>query len=521
MSFLVIYLLDILRSKMDLQNRAGNNDQFRWCQAPDGTWQRDIDEAERFYATFCRKPDDPDAASFPVTCHASFSVPVSEAGRSYEATTEKITDALRTAWLALCHESPTLASWIQYDPPAGAWKRMYAPLNGSEDSPTVSAWLCQTFKQVSPDTNDDWFNLNPPVFKVATLFVVSPPSDQDDLVHRKVYLRCPHDLVDGIGILHLVHRFFELANESYQGVARNRRWDGNEAAYLSPPLDTAIGIRGQPTDVQRQAFNDLTAKNATLQTEKPLLGLTLSDNSGGPNSIQRVFFSLSKSLTAELVTKSKTNGITITHLVSAALTLALRDLQSFSPGTLGVRYCNQSIVNLRGFCLPSQDPLAIGNYHMIAAQSMAIDLSPTSSHHTTKESEEELISVAKQFRDYYAAIRPVSKPIDQDLLPFIPMTWELFTPKPTTQPPPQQQVASVAISSLGNISSIVRHEYGALSLTAAWVAGETLGTGISTFIQTFAGELGFSTIFNLAFHQQERIKTLQGLVLKKLTELSQ
>ncbi|KAK7225458.1 hypothetical protein V2G26_013461 [Clonostachys chloroleuca] len=158
---------------------------------------------------------------------------------------------------------------------------------------------------------------------------------------------------------------------------------------------------------------------------------------------------------------------------------------------------------------------------MIAAQSMAIDLSPTSSHHTTKESEEELISVAKQFRDYYAAIRPVSKPIDQDLLPFIPMTWELFTPKPTTQPPPQQQVASVAISSLGNISSIVRHEYGALSLTAAWVAGETLGTGISTFIQTFAGELGFSTIFNLAFHQQERIKALQGLVLKKLTELSQ
>ncbi|CAH0028434.1 unnamed protein product [Clonostachys rhizophaga] len=506
---------------MDLQNRAENNDQFRWCQAPDCTWQRDIDEAERFYATFCRKPDDPDAASFPVTCHASFSVPISEAGGSYEATAEKITDALRTAWLALCHESPTLASWIQYDSSAGAWKRMYAPLNGSEDSSTVSAWLSQTFKQVSLDTNAEWFNLNPPVFKFATLFVVVSPSDQDDLVHRKVYLRCPHDLVDGMGILHLTHRFFVLANESYQGGALNTRWDGHEAAYLSPPLSTAIGIQGQPTDAQRQAYNDLMARNATLQTEKPLLGLMLSDNPGRADRIQRISFSLPKSLTAELVKKSKLQSITITHLVSAALTLALRDLQSFPPGTLGVRYCNQSIVNLRGLCLPSQDPLAVGNYHMIAAQSMAIDLSPTLCHNTNNGSEEELISVAKQFRDYYAAIRPVSKPMDQDLLSFIPMTWDLFTPKPTTQPPPQQQVASVAISSLGNISNIVKTEYGAFSLTAAWVAGETLGTGISTFIQTFAGELGFSTIFNLAFHQQERIETLQELVLKKLTELSQ
>ncbi|CAH0050882.1 unnamed protein product [Clonostachys solani] len=506
---------------MDLQNRAGNNDQFRWRQVADGTWQRDIDEAERFYATFCRKPDDPDAASFPVTCHASFSVPISEAGASYEAATEKITDALRTAWLALCHESPTLASWIQYEPSAGAWKRMYASLNGSEDSPTVSAWLSQTFMQVSQDTNDEWFNLSPPVFKFATFFVVASPSDRDDLVHRKVYLRCPHDLVDGIGILHLIHRFFELANESYQGDALNTTWDGHEAAYLSPPLNTAIGIQGQPTDAHRQAFNDLMAKNAALQTEKPLLGLTLSDNSGGPDCIQRISFSLSKSLTAELVKKSKLHGITITHLVSAALTLALQESQSFPPGTLGVRYCNQSIVNLRGHCLPSHDPLAVGNYHMIAAQSMAIDLPLASCHNTTKESEEELISVAKQFRDYYAAIRPASKPIDQDLLSFIPLTWDLFTPKPTTQPPPKQQVASVAISSLGNISSIVKPEYGAFSLTTAWVAGETLGTGVSTFIQTFAGELGFSTIFNLAFHQQEHIEELQELVLKKLTELSQ
>ncbi|CAG9972514.1 unnamed protein product [Clonostachys byssicola] len=506
---------------MNWQQRAGNDDQFRWCQAPDGTWQRDIDEAERFYATFCRKPDDPDAASFAVTCHASFFVPVSETGGTYEATNEKITDALRTAWLALCHESPTLASWIQYDPSEGVWKRMYAPLNGSEDSPTVSAWLSQTFKQVNSDTNNEWFNMNPPVFKVATLFVVASPSDQDDLVHRKVYLRCPHDLVDGIGILHLIHRFFELADRSCQGGALNTRWDGHEVAYLSPPLSTAIGIRGRPTDAQRQAFDALVARNATLQTEKPLLGFTLSDDSGGADRIQRLSFSLSENLTAELVRRSKLHGITITHLVSAALTLALRDLQSFPPGTLGVKYCNQSIVNLRGLCLPSQDPLAVGNYHMVAAQSMAIDLSLASCDNATKGSEEELIAVAKQFRDYYAAIRPVSKPIDQDLLSFIPMTWDMFTPKPTTQPLPQQQVASVAISSLGNISSIVKTDYGAFSLKTVWVAGETLGTGISTFIQTFAGELGFSTIFNLGFHQEERIEALQELVLKKLTELSQ
>ncbi|VUC28233.1 unnamed protein product [Clonostachys rosea] len=505
---------------MNFQNGAEIDDQFRWRQVSDGAWERDIDEAEGFYATFCRKPDDPNAASFPVTCHTSFSVPLSEAGGSYEATSESITDALRTAWLALCHGSPTLASWIQYDPEARAWKKMYASLDGSADSPTVSAWLSQTFRQISPGTDDEWFNTSPPVFKLATLFVVASPSDQNGLVHRKVYLRCPHDLVDGIGILYLTHRLFELANESYQGGTLNTTWKGHEVAYLSPPLNTAIGLHDQPTDVQRQAFNDLMSKNAALQSEKPLLGLTLSDNSGGPDRIQRVSFSLSKILTAELVKKSKLHGITITHLVSAALILALRDLQSFPAGTQGVRYCNQSIVNLRGLCLPSQDPLAIGNYHMIAAQSMAIDLSP-SSHDTAEQLEEEIISVAKQFREYYAAVRPASKPADPDLLSFIPMTWDLFTPKPTKQPPAPSQVASVAISSLGNISSIVKPEYGAFSLSTAWVAGETLGTGISTFIQTFAGELGFSTIFNLAFHQQEPIEALQELVLKKLTETSQ
>jgi hypothetical protein len=69
-------------------------------------------------------------------------------------------------------------------------------------------WLDATFEVVDSEISEmDWFNNNPPTFEKPTIFLVKSSYQEEKAVAPSwnIFLRCPHDTADGIGILQLLN----------------------------------------------------------------------------------------------------------------------------------------------------------------------------------------------------------------------------------------------------------------------------------------------------------------------------
>ncbi|KAK7431984.1 hypothetical protein QQZ08_001604 [Neonectria magnoliae] len=243
--------------------------------------------AERFYASFCRTPRDPDAASFPATASASFAVPVPESD-DVEVVGRQVEAAVIGAWVALRTECPMLGSWIQYDFEAGDWKKVFSSFHDSDDYAIAQEeWLSRTFSTAQSEACRKW-SANDRAFKLPTLALVKSLPEQSDMVSGSVYLRSPHDMIDGIGILQLLNRLFDLASNAYHGATFDRVSYAHKVDRLSPPLRLALGIPAQPTESQKQRFAEITVRNAMIQADIPFLGLP-SSATGGADRNHRVY----------------------------------------------------------------------------------------------------------------------------------------------------------------------------------------------------------------------------------------
>lgn len=186
-------------------------------------------------------------------------------------------------------------------------------------------------------------------------------------------------------------------------------------------------------------------------------------------------------MSTRLLARCKHHGITPTHAMSAAVVMTLRDRRPIESKYSVLRYSNQALVNLRHLCKSLFDPLAVGNYHIIAPNAMGIDVA-SQSRLAREAGECEVLSVAKQFRAYYQSIQKKINEFPDHYLTMARMMWHPYTPTESSVPRPPPATAQVAISSLGNISAIVKDTYSPFKLTDAWVAGEPLETGVSTFL---------------------------------------
>lgn len=145
-----------------------------------------------------------------MTTHISFSVLRTE--KATEVTEIQITNALRMAWLQLRHEHPTIASWVEYNHEEKKCKKVYEMFSDSEDI-RQSAWLAETFKIVSTRQScQDWCNSDPPVHKLPTLFLIKHPvSPVNAKFTADIVLWSHHDIIDGIGSLHMLNGLFKSA----------------------------------------------------------------------------------------------------------------------------------------------------------------------------------------------------------------------------------------------------------------------------------------------------------------------
>ncbi|KAI0893724.1 hypothetical protein F4806DRAFT_475531 [Annulohypoxylon nitens] len=481
---------------------------FQWKNSKLGTWEREIDECETFYIHMKRNG----SACYPIIGCASFTIKSPNTGTTDDVENRErymVQDTLLKAWETLCYEHPTLCSRIELDE-SGTRKRFYSTF---QDLDERKNWLSSTFKVVH--TNGDphqWFNDQERSFENSVL-VVSMSRDKDTY-DPTIFLQCPHDVTDGVGILQLVDQLFQYAALAYeQGDQYILPVWGGEHVRLPPCLRVAAMIPESPSEIQVKRFNEIQTQNWSIYKHPNLLSLPPSSHDTASNGKRhRVSIIIPQSTTKQIILKCKqiAPGVSVTHIFMSALAMALSELQPRRGESYAVRYVNHSMINLRPYCrAPFNTPEhAAAPYHTVSAQALGIDLIvPESSIETERgEGVSELPRIATQVRDFYKTIRPASPQDEQVVLSSL-MFKSLTTP-PGSDPhavsdPP---FCPAVISSLGNINSIMRAIHGAFELTNVWAASEPIGAGVAIFLGTWNGRIELSGVFDTRYHDSGYMK---------------
>ncbi|KAL1881083.1 hypothetical protein Plec18167_003625 [Paecilomyces lecythidis] len=487
--------------------------QFQWTKSPRGRiWIRDLDECERFYRAVIRNG----SGCYPVTACASFVITFGSGGDfsgaiNHEKEVEK---ALRKAWIMLRYDHPMLGSRVKYDEEGkanGRLKRVYEAFANSEEE---KDWVENTFKAIDVEYGDmdglNWFNEHAiSCFEVPTVFLLKSKEKKRN--------------VDQITAATL----FEYAAEAFEEGEKYSlpEW-GNEHERLSPCLRVAAGIPDRVSDSLSKRFQEIQINNGSMYTHPALLGLPPSSSASSQTSpkMQRLSMCVSRHLSEKVLRACKAiaPGVSVTHVFMAALASVLAELQPQKEEPYPARYVNHSMINLRPYCRePYNSPgYAAAAYHTISAQALGIDVTVPSSVGNSGNINN-LSEIAVKLRDFYNSVRQVSsseEPHEQILL--APFTFKGFTPPAGSDPhavsnPP---FCPVALSSIGNIASLVTRKHGPFELTNVWAASEPLGAGVALFLGSWDGQIQLSGVFDAKYHNGQYVEKFLNRILNCVYE---
>ncbi|KAF3765877.1 hypothetical protein M406DRAFT_255442 [Cryphonectria parasitica EP155] len=509
---------------------------FHWQETRPGVWERHLDECEKFYVLTARAgsgtSSSPSSTCFPITGCAVFTTTTDAQDQ------DRVLTALRKAWTSLRMQHPTLGSRIVHDDHSNEWKRVYH--SAWHEGSDLEKWLHSTFKVI--DTVIDplgWLNNETPPFEVPTIFVVRSVQQQS-----VVFLCCPHDLTDGVGILQLINQLFQYAGVIYgqQGGVHGLPdyvSGASEPWRLSPCLRIAAAIPDSLPETMLKRFDEIQRDNRKIYSHPGILGLPGCSAAGDAiqeRNVQRVSAPLSKAVTEQLLRNCKkvAPGLSVTHVVMAAVAKALADLQPYREEPYTVRFVNQSMINLRPYCSrPYNSPdHSAAAYHTVSAQALYIDLVvPSKSAEVSSmenKRDDELHRIAIQVRDFYTAVRPrpdASKNTDvHEQVAMAPMVFKTFTPKEeassssssSSSQPSGARVrpafCPVTLSSIGNVDSMVSGTHGPFELTNVWAASIPPPAGLAIFLSTWSGKAELAGVFDTQFHEPAYIENFLGRV---------
>ncbi|CAI7608042.1 unnamed protein product [Penicillium bialowiezense] len=463
-------------------------DDFAWKQTENGRWERFEGTGRSFFA---------------MTAHISFSLP--EGVTSHDSIT-----ALKKAWLQLRYDHPTIASWVEYESKSKRCKKIYENFQ-DDHAMSHQGWLDETFRIVSNgQTGKEWCNSDPPVPKLPTLFLIRRTNSPDNC-QADVVLRSQHDIVDGMGSLHLLNNLFKYASLFLEDPNYALPNFGDECRNLSPPLRVAASIPASLDTKQELRLQKIPEINASLREGVELAKLPFRQGQAAPGRHQRVELNLDSEQSKKLLHAIKGIGASVTHVYHAAITLVLRDLQHRGSDKRKVRYINYSLINERQNCKePYNTPQhAAAVYHSVSGASLVIDMDVPShagdQERNPKALREEFLGIVEQVQEYYLRIRD-----DKEHISLVPHYWALSTPAYSAGPevppiPAQNEAPSVSISSLGIVDNILKPNHGKFELESPWVTGEELGRGLGLFLGTFRGCLCLSAAYNDAWHDEKEV----------------
>ncbi|KAF9779923.1 hypothetical protein IL306_001093 [Fusarium sp. DS 682] len=483
---------------------------FHWAKSAKGVWERQIDECESFYWLYTKQGH----GCYPITACASFQVRTSPV---IEVTC--VENALKNAWAYLRHKHPTLGSHIERDDRDDGWKRVYRPF---EDAADVKIWLSSTFKIIDTDKSAlEWFNDDAPIFDVPTVYIINC---KGDATGQTLFLRCPHDITDGVGILQLLNQLFTQAALFYTHPTEFKYLlpDEDLGTRLSPCLRVAASIPDPLSEVQVERFQDISSKNGEIYYHPGLMSLPPTFFPGTKPELEakRIAISIPKNLSSQILSSCKAvaPGVSLTHVFVSALAMALAEFQPRREEAYPVRYVDRPMLNLRPFCQePYNKPDHAGApYHAVCTQALGIDLQVPGLADGKDIELRTLSQVATEVRDFYNHHKPaLSEEIDEQVL-FAPLTFQSLTPPPGADPwcvsdPP---FCPVSLSSIGNLASIVSPSNEIFGLSNVWVASQSIAAGVAVFLGSWDSKIELSSVFNSQFHSEEYVQKFLECILK-------
>lgn len=495
---------------------------YIWTATKPGRWERDIDEVEQFYTTLAKLYEGTGRTFFAMTAHISFSITDTE---SMEATIQRVTSAIRQAWLHIRHDHPTIASWVEYQADKMKCRKVYETCSTNQSK--QQAWLDETIRLVpTTQTGEEWCNSDPPVPKIPTLFVIyndSPPGGPKSF---ELVLRSYHDIVDGVGSLLLLNNLMTYASAAFENPqdfhipAFNNEWEN-----LSPPFRIAASLPERLSPKQELKLQRTKEQKEACMRDVEIATVPYDDSQTVPGVHQRRSLTLTYDVTQRLLAACKSIGASVTHVYHASAAVTLFGLQKQSIKERRVRYVNYSLINERGQChepydSPSQ---AISVYHSVSGNNLVIESKIPALGEPRPSAKEELCelrNVIDQVKEYYVDIRN-----DKEHVYLVPAYWALATPPypaghKVPPIPAANNTPSVSISSMGVIDRIISERYGAIDIFSPWVTGEELGAGFGLFLGTFRGCMELSIAYNDAWHTKEEaisfISKCNALVLQLL-----
>lgn len=494
---------------MDYNRFQWRNAESQNDQSP--IWQRDIDEVEYMYTALERQYRATGRSFFYVTGHLTLRIATANLP-AIKASNQAFYNAMGRAWLALRTKHPAIASQTKWDAASEKWIKEYRP--------DVTGWVPQTLIfDNSGRTGLEFSNSDPPAPKLPTLFILSPKTNEDDegYIYKDLVFRSPHDIIDGVGTLHLLNNFAQLAAETLTKGDSFTADSIGEVARLSPPYRIAAKIPSDTTEIVQKRLAQISSvykspAEPAFDDAQPI-GLPYQKGASLPGKHQRVELILSKDETSRIIAASKKLGATVTHVFHAAIVLVLRDLQEKPKGDTPrhVQYLGYILRNERASCEPPFNDGRLhpaGVYHSVSSRKLVVNMTitPESSAGGAIEGDREVfLDIVRTMKDFYHSVRD-----DKEhwlLVPYIFGNATPQLPKPTIEPqelavPPPPELAPVSISSLGNVDAIMAPSYGPVEVYTPWVTGEELKNGIGTFLGTFRGELSFSAAYNDAWHDE-------------------
>lgn len=483
---------------------------YEWRDTGRGTWVRDADEPETFYAAIARQWEASGRSFFHMTGHLSLKVAV-PAGQTQESVGQKLDDALAKAWLALRFHHPAIAAQVNFHPGAddsvGNFVKEY-PVD-------PSGWFEKTFiRHTDGQTGGGFANSDPPAPLLPTLNVLAPPSEDGTVVLRDLVFRSPHDIIDGIGTLLLFDNYGRLAAEAFEkgdAYGPPSLQDPAVIKNLSPPFRVAANIPPEKSEAIKQRLANIEAEAKADASNVEDAVLPYKKGALVPGVHKRVEITLPSEQTSKLTQACKKLGVSVTHVFHAALALTLRDLQEKASSPRPVQYVGYLLRNERERCAPPYNDHRhpTGVYHSISGEKLVLGMTVPGQGAGLPNADEErteFLRIVGQMRDFYTAVRD-----DREHYALAPYLWARGTPplprggeKASTVPPPSES-PSATISSMGRIDNVIAERHGAIEVYDPWVTGEELRSGLGLFLGTFRGELCLSAAYNDAWHDVDGV----------------
>jgi hypothetical protein len=496
----------------------GSIDRFAWMEVEPGRWERDIDEIENFYLALDQQYAATGRHMFAIMGHVSVTmgVPPDESLNDCECRFEQ---ALRDAWAYLRFNHPTISSWIEYD--GKQPREIYQTIAPERDGQAnFEAWLEETFCPVTTEqTSFDWCNSDPPVPRLPTMFLLKTSEALEDatserIIRRDLVLRAPHNIIDGIGTLLLFDNYLKHASTAYSSDTSLAMAWGGEHKNLSPSFRVAAALPDAITPQQLERIENALAANAEMRRQIPLLSMPFGGGTQEPGKHQRLSTTIPASQTAAILAACRARSLSVTHAYHTAIAMAIRDAQPPQPTPSLKRYVSYCLINERAHCKSPYNTAAHASavYHSVSGMHLALDLEvPGDLPRTPANDKADFERLSPIVKNFYTSVRN-----DTSHPPLVPHYFTMATPKDprirdstAENPaplPPNNEMPSVSISSMGRVDDLIAAQRGDLEVYDPWVTGEELGTGLGAFLGTFRGELHLSAAYNEAFHGKPEVK---------------